>query len=70
MNPMGTMTTTYLHRVDSSSPRVIIVRQGSFKKAQPGKSIETLNIEQNPQQLSTIVTSVSTPTKRRKSLFK
>jgi hypothetical protein len=69
MNPMETMKTTYLHRVDSSSPRVIIVRESSLK-ALPAKSIETLNMEQNPQQLSTIVTSVSTPRKRQKSLFK
>jgi hypothetical protein len=72
MNAMKTMTTTttYLQPVDSSSsPRVIIVRQSSFK-AKPTTSIKTLNAEQNPQQLSTIVTSVSTPKKRRKSLFK
>lgn len=63
---METMTTTYLHRVDSSSsPRVIIVRQNSFK----AKST-TSNTKQIPQQLSTIVTSVSIPEKRRKSLFK
>jgi hypothetical protein len=63
-------TTAYLHRVDSStSPRVIIIRQGSFK-VKPMTSINTPNVKQNPQQLSTIVTSGSTPKKRRKSLFK
>ena len=56
-------TAKYLHRVDSSSSRrVIIVRQGSFK-AKSTTSINTLNVEQNPQPLSTIVTSVSTSKK-------
>jgi predicted esterase YcpF (UPF0227 family) len=64
-------TKTYLHRVDSSplSRRVIIVQQSSFK-SKSTTSINTLNVEQNPQPLSTIVTSVSTSKKRRKSLFK
>lgn len=63
-------TTTYSHRIDSSSSRrFIIVRQSSCK-AKSTASINTLNVEQNPQPLSTIVTSVSTLKKRRKSLFK
>jgi hypothetical protein len=61
-----TTTTAYLHRVDSSSPRVIIVRQSSFK-VQPTRSI---NAHSNPQQPSTMVTSVSTQKKQRKALFK
>jgi hypothetical protein len=71
MNPIETVTkTTYLHRVDSSSsPRVIIVRQSSFK-AKPTTPIKILNTEQDPQQLSTIATSVSMPEKHRKSFFK
>jgi hypothetical protein len=67
---METTTAAYLHRVDATSPRVIILRQKSSLKRNPTRAINTSNVKQNPQQLSTIVTSVSTPKKRRKSLFK
>ena len=61
------METTYLHRVDSSSSRrVIIVRQNSFKD----KPTTSINNETNSQHLSTMITSVPTEKKRRKSLFK